>query len=250
MKVRQRIVLLMLCLDMAASSYAQVGEHRNDLSVGFNAGYVFSNVSFQPKVGQTMHGGITGGFTFKYICEKYFKTICAIQAEVNYASIGWKEEILNIHDEPVINTVTGLPEEYQRTTNYIQVPIFAHLGWGKEQNGLQFFFQAGPQFGYFLSESTKTNFTVEERNVEERVNNNVAQDTMAVEHKFDYGIAAGVGMEYSHPKIGRMMLEARYYYGLGNIYGDSKRDYFGRSNFGNIVVKFTYLFDLIRTKRK
>jgi hypothetical protein len=250
MKVRQRIVLLMLCLGMAASSYAQVGEHRNDLSVGFNAGYVFSNVSFQPKVGQTMHGGITAGFTFKYICEKYFKTICAIQAEVNYASIGWKEEILNIHDAPVINTVTGLPEEYQRTINYIQVPVFAHLGWGKEQKGLQFFFQAGPQFGYFLSESTKTNFKVEERNAEERVNNNVAQDTMAVEHKFDYGIAAGVGMEYSHPKIGRMMLEARYYYGLGNIYGDSKRDYFGRSNFGNIVVKFTYLFDLIRTKRK
>lgn len=197
-----------------------------------------------------MHGGITGGFTFKYVCEKYFKTICAIQAEVNYASIGWKEEILNIHDAPVINTVTGLPEEYQRTINYIQVPVFAHLGWGKEQKGIQFFFQAGPQFGYFLSESTKTNFKVEERNAEERVNNNVAQDTMAVEHKFDYGIAAGVGMEYSHPKIGRMMLEARYYYGLGNIYGDSKRDYFGRSNFGNIVVKFTYLFDLIRTKRK
>jgi hypothetical protein len=143
-----------------------------------------------------------------------------------------------------------LPEEYQRTINYIQVPVFAHLGWGKEQKGIQFFFQAGPQFGYFLSESTKTNFKVEERNAEERVNNNVAQDTMAVEHKFDYGIAAGVGMEYSHPKIGRMMLEARYYYGLGNIYGDSKRDYFGRSNFGNIVVKFTYLFDLIRTKRK
>ena len=71
-----------------------------------------------------MHGGITGGFTFKYVCEKYFKTICAIQAEVNYASIGWKEEILNIHDAPVINTVTGLPEEYQRTINYIQVPVF------------------------------------------------------------------------------------------------------------------------------
>ena len=40
----------------------------------------------------------------------------------------------------------------------------------------------------------------------------------------------------------------RYYYGLGNMYGATKRDYFGRSNFGNIVVKFTYLFDIIRTK--
>lgn len=245
----KKILFITLCLTVSTALHAQVGDHRNDLSLGVNAGYVFSNVSFQPKVGQSMHGGVTGGLTFKYVCEKYFKSICAIQAEVNYASIGWKEDILDSYDAPVINPVTGLREEYERTINYIQVPVFAHLGWGREVNGLQFFFQAGPQLGYCISESTKTNFNVEQRNTEDRVNNTVAQDTMAVQHKFDYGIAAGIGMEYSNPKLGRMMLEARYYYGLGNIYGDSKRDYFGRSNFGNIVLKFTYLFDIIRTKR-
>ena len=40
------------------------------------------------------------------------------------------------------------------------------------------------------------------------------------------------------------MLEARYYYGLGNIYGSSKRDYFSKSNIGNIVIKATWLVDL------
>ena len=35
-----------------------------------------------------------------------------------------------------------------------------------------------------------------------------------------------------------------YYYGLGNIYGDSKRDYFARSNHSNIVVKLAWLFDI------
>lgn len=245
----KRILFITLCLTLSMAMRAQVGEHRNDLSLGVNAGYVFSNVSFQPKVGQSMHGGVTGGLTFKYVCEKYFKSICAIQAEVNYASIGWKENILDPYDAPVINSVTGQREEYERTINYIQIPVFAHLGWGREVNGLQFFFQAGPQIGYCISESTKTNFNVEQRNVESRVNNTVAQDTMAVQNKFDYGIAAGIGMEYSSSKYGRMMLEARYYYGLGNIYGDSKRDYFGRSNFGNIVLKFTYLFDIIKTKR-
>jgi hypothetical protein len=44
------------------------------------------------------------------------------------------------------------------------------------------------------------------------------------------------------------MLEGRYYYGLGDFYGNSKRDYFGRSNFSNIIVKLTYLFDIARTK--
>ena len=49
---------------------AQVGEHRDDLSVGVNAGYALSTVGFTPKVSQYQHGGITGGFTVKYVCEK------------------------------------------------------------------------------------------------------------------------------------------------------------------------------------
>ena len=52
------------------SSVAQVGEYRNDLAVGVNGGYVMSNVAFVTKVPQTMLGGITGGFTARYTCEK------------------------------------------------------------------------------------------------------------------------------------------------------------------------------------
>ena len=51
---------------------------------------------------------------------------------------------------------------------------------------------------------------------------------------------------FSHPKIGHIQLEARYYYGLANIYGDSKKDYFGKSNNGTIYVKLAYLFDLLK----
>lgn len=229
---------------------AQIGEHRNDMSIGFNGGYIMSNVGFNPKVNQKMHGDMTGGVTFRYVCEKYFSTVCAVQAEVNYAKIGWKEDILDINDAPVINGITGVAEQYSRTMNYIQIPVFAHLGWGREEKGLQFFFQAGPQIGIFLSETTDMNFSFDDRNTTDRVNTTVAQDTMAVENKFDYGIAAGLGVEYSHPKIGHFQLETRYYYGLGNIYGDSKKDYFGKSNHGNIVVKLTYLFDIMRTKKR
>lgn len=235
---------------IALCSHAQVGSHRNDLSIGVNGGYILSNVGFSPKVPQTMHGGITGGLTVKYVCEKYFSTICSILAEVNYASIGWKENILDRTDQPVINPVTGLAEEYSRTINYVQIPVFAHLAWGREERGAQFFIQAGPQIGVYLNESTSTNFNFADRNMTDRANTIVAQDTMAVENKFDYGIAAGIGMEYSLPKAGHFILEARYYFGLGNIYGDSKKDYFGKSNFGNIVFKFTYLFDIVRTKHK
>ena len=67
---------------------------------------------------------------------------------------------------------------------------------------------------------------------------------MDVENKFDYGIAAGLGMEFLLPHVGSFVLDGRYYYGLGNIYGDSKRDYFSKSNNNTFTIKLTYLFDL------
>ena len=229
---------------------AQIGEHRNDLAIGFNGGLNMSSVSFTPKVSQAKLNGITGGLSVRYVCEKYFSTVCSLYGEINYSQMGWKEDIVDVNDMPVINTATGLPEEYSRTVNYIQVPLMAHLAWGREQKGFAFFVNLGPQFGIYMSESTTTNFDFSDRNAADRVNPVCAQDTMAVENKFDYGIAAGAGIEFSHPKVGHFLLEGRYYYGLGNIYGDSKRDYFGSSNFGTITIKLAYLFDIVRTRRQ
>ncbi len=243
---------LIICCLSINEAQAQVGEHRSELAIGVNGGYVLSNVGFVPKVPQSMHGGLTGGLSLRYTSEKYFNSICAIVGEVNFAQIGWKESILTPEDQPVINAVTGVAEAYQRDINYLQVPVFARLGWGRERKGFQFFFQAGPQIGYMMSEKTKMNYdfatqTPVYSDGSGRTSSVIAQDTMAVENKFDYGIAAGLGLEFSHPKVGHFLLEGRYYYGLGDMYGNSKRDFFGRSNFSNIVIKLTYLFDLKKT---
>mgnify|MGYP002625078075 CR=1 FL=1 len=245
-------------------SFAQVGEYRTDFAVGFSGGYTMSNIAFVPKVPQGMLGAPTFGFTARYTCEKYFNSICAISAEVNYAQIGWKENILDFSDNPVPKFDDPTQNlEYSRKINYVQIPLLARLGWGRERQGFQFFFQIGPQFGIYMSDAVETNFDVRQseynpgaadspnpnyRYRSTRVSDVVAQDTMAVENKLDYGISAGLGLEFSHRKLGHFLLEGRYYYGLGNIYGSTKRDYFARSNYGNIVVKFTYLFDIIKTK--
>lgn len=240
----KKIVTILLLL-VGLTAKAQVGDYRNVFSVGLNGGYVLSNVGFNPSVTQGYHGGLTGGFSWRYTCEKYFNTICSIYGEVNYSQLGWKQDILTANDEPVMNN--GVAEEYSRTISYVQIPILAHLAWGREHSGMNFFFEAGPQFGIYLSESTKQNY--DSPNLTDRGNTIVAQESMPVEKKFDYGIAVGLGTEYSHPTVGHFLLSARYYYGLGNIYGSTKKDYFGKSNFGNIVVKLAYLFDITKTKK-
>ncbi len=245
--MRRFLFILSLSLLCTLAVKAQIGEYRNEFSIGVGGGYVMNSIGFLPEVPQSMHEGLVGGIAFRYTCEKYFSSICALSAEMNFAQLGWKESILNRDDAPVINAVTGLPEEYERTINYLQIPVFARLGWGRERKGFQFFFQAGPQVGVLLGESTRMNFEMNQRNAAERVSQVCAQDTMAVQRKFDYGIAAGLGLEYSHPSLGHFMIEGRYYYGLGDIFANSKRDYFGRSNNSTIYVKLTYLFDFKKT---
>ena len=230
---------------------AQVGDYRTDLAIGGSAGYVMSNVGFVPDVPQGQLGGFTAGLTVRYTCEKYFSSVCSIVGEVNVTQTGWKEDILDANNDPVYyadDVNKESPLFYERKMTYLQIPFMARLGWGRERKGLQAFFQAGPQIGVYLSESTKTNVMLGHGTANQRASQVVAQDTLAVQNKFDYGIAAGGGVELSIPKLGHFILEGRYYYGLGNIFKNSKSDDFGKSNYGQIVIKATYLFDIIRTR--
>ena len=48
------------------------------------------------------------------------------------------------------------------------------------------------------------------------------EQTKPIENRFDYSICAGLGIELRTPKAGYFILEARYDYGLGNIYKNNK----------------------------
>jgi hypothetical protein len=251
--MRKILTIIIASILFTTKILAQVGEYRNKYSIGIGGGYTLNRIGFLPTVTQNMHGGYTCGLTARYTCEKYFSTLCAVQMEVNMTQLGWRERIETIDGAPVINPDAGTVEEYQRDQTYIQIPIFAHLSWGKESNGINGFINLGPQIGINTGEKTKKNYELPftSKNYPDtydsqsgRVNAVVAQETMPIENKFDYGIAVGAGIEWHIKHFGRLNLEGRYYYGLGNIYGDSKRDYFGASNHNTIFIKFSYLCDL------
>lgn len=238
--------VLLLCLALGVFGFggvkAQVGEYRSDLVIGFNAGVALNTISFDPSIKQKMHVGPNAGLTIRYTCEKYFKTYCALQVELNYAQLGWKEEIFNSKNEP-------LPDTYVRHQHYVQLPLLARLAWGCEKQGFMGYLVAGPQVGFCVGEASERSdtWTVGADGLPDRPNNMSAQYDMPIENKFDYGITAGIGVELS-TRAGHILLEGRYYYALSDIYGNSKKDVFGRSAHGTLMAKVSYLFGVGKKK--
>ena len=218
---------------MPSMTCAQVGEHRHDFSIGFMGGYTMNKMDFVPKIKQSQKGSVMFGFS-RYVCEKYFTTICAVELELQYNNLGWKEVIED-----------GSDNTYKRDWYFIEMPILMQMGWGRERKGLKFLFEAGPQVGLYLS--GKEHRGGAEWNTSNRPNGVVYQYGKDPDRKFDYGIAAGLGLEFSSP-VGHFLLQGRYYYGLSDMFDNSKRGDFGRSANQTVLVKMTYLFDIIRTK--
>lgn len=229
MKPITLIATLLLLLASAGRANAQVGEQRQNFALGLNGGINLNSVSFSPTVRQSNLMGITGGLTARYISERYFKMICGAQIEVNFSQHGWDEYY---QDYPDL--------QYTRKMNYVEIPLLAHLAFGKEKRGLQFFIHAGPQIGFFLSDSYTQSGPWEDYSSVV-----VEQHDKKVDNKFDYGIAAGLGVELK-TGTGNFLLEGRYYYALADFYSSTKKDYFSRSAHGVITAKLTYLFDLVK----
>ncbi len=233
MKAKLSFIFFCLLLSAHLSPLsAQVGQPRTDLAIGINGGFVMNRVSFKPSIKQSFKNGMTFGLTARYTCEKYFGMICAFQTEINYTQSGWKEK-----------TETGLPA-YQRTIHYMQMPLLAHLGFGRERGGVKGFLVIGPQLGFCIGECVRDG---ERYNFSYQLVGGKDQHELNVQRKFEYGITGGLGMDVSTKKGHHFVLEGRYFYGLSDIFSNSKKDPFSRSANSTIFVKVSYLFDVVKT---
>ena len=235
----KHIFISILLVFESIAAMAQVGEPRRDFSIGGTVGYTLNRVSFVPRIKQAYKGSPMFGFATRFVCEKYFKTICAVQLEAQYCNLGWKEVIED-----------GTNNQYYRDMHYIQVPILMQMGWGRERKGFKFIFELGPQLGIYLS-GTEHKDAGGEGSVWDpthRPNSVNYQYDKDVDNKFDYGIAGGAGLEFSSP-IGHFIIGGRFYYGLGDFFDNSKKGKFGRSANQTISVRLAYLFDIIRTQK-
>lgn len=221
----KKIALTILVLLSFICANAQVEEPRSRFELGVSGGMNINNMEFQPSIRQKFLNGWGGGLNLRYTSEKYFSMICATQLEVNFSQRGWEEDF----DD-------GTNNSYSRVMNYVEIPVFAHLSWGKEERGFQFFLNLGPQFGFLLND--KEYYTGDWK-IEERPVSLQPIYGKKIEHNFDYGIAGGLGVEWK-TRAGNFFIEGRYYYALGDIFGNSKTDDFGRSANMTIYARLGY----------
>lgn len=216
-------LLIMIALGVPASSQTH---YRANISVGAKAGADLSRVFFNPSVRQKMTPGFTGGFMFRYVEEAHF----GLQAELNFAQRGWTE---NFEEAPY---------DYKRTINYMELPVMAHIYFGRRG---RFFFNAGPQIGLCLGESTSANFDPADMDnlpgfpTHNRENE---QMTLKVTQKIDFGICAGLGGEFNINRRNAVNLEVRFYYGLGNIFKAGRQEAFRGCNQMSLSATIGYLF--------
>lgn len=212
--------------------HAQVGQPRTDFAVGINGGFDLTRVTFSPSVKQSFKSGMTMGLTARYTCEKYFNMICAFQTEINYTQAGWKEK------------VESGETPYQRTLHYVQMPLLANLGFGRERGGVKGFLAIGPQLGFCIGECEKDGARYY---VPQELVGGLSQHDIKVQKKFEYGIVGGLGMDVSTKTGHHFILEGRFFYGLSDIFSSTKKDPFSRCANNTIYVKVSYLFDIIKT---
>lgn len=196
------------------------------VDLGARGGVTLSTVMFKPAITGTLGMGYTGGITFRYSEENHFGLI----AEVNLVQRGWAEKF------------EDLPYSYQRTLNYVEVPIMSHIYFGRRG---KFFINAGPEIAYYLGDHIKSNFDYENTEGLEGFhdkNRRTEQLTMHVNHKLDFGIVAGLGGEFSINRKNSVSLEARVYYGIGNVMPSGRQDTFSLSNQLSFSVTAGYWF--------
>lgn len=226
--ILSRIILAAILSAVAFTVSAQ-RQYEPHFSIGGQAGATMSKMAFTPGIEQSMTPGITVGIKARYTEEKLF----GLLAELNITQRGWKE----VFDET--------PFSYSRSLTYIELPVFTHIYFGSRK--FKGFVNLGPSVSYLIGDNISANFDYDNPSSVEGFpieNRHVAQMRMPVKNKFDYGIAAGAGIEFIIKGKHSIMLEGRYYYGLGNIFSAKKRDEFSASRNNSIEVTLGYLFQL------
>ena len=194
--------------------------------LGAKGGATMSSVAFTPHVKQSLRPGMLMGITARYTEEKIFGLI----GELNIEQRGWKENF------------EGAPFSYNRALTYISLPVMSHIYFGSDK--IKGFVNLGASVSYMVSDKINSDFDYANATsiAGFPAHRSVDQMALDVKNRFDYGITGGAGMEFIIRKKHSIILEGRYYFGLGSIFPSSKKDEFSASRCTSIQISLGYMF--------
>jgi hypothetical protein len=212
--------------------FAQTNIFEPEFSFGINAGTTLSNVSFVRNKGgvrpQKMFLQHVGGGSIRYISEKNF----GLQGELNYSQRGWSED--GGDDFP--------GHKYAYSLGYLEAPLFTHMYFNTGKRG-RIIFNLGPQISFLVNEGVSESdirYPPPTMDEEKPDSNEDFYYGKSINKKFDWGLCGGAGFEL-RTGFGSFVLDGRYYFGLSDIFNNSKAE-FSRSSNRIISIKLTYFY--------
>jgi hypothetical protein len=220
------IIALFIFLWFGNGMYSQTNTFAPEWAFGVNGGLTFSKVSFNSyiNVPQIQFRQFSGGLVVRYISESHF----GILGELNYSQRGWKER-----------TDTVYLNRYARSLAYLELPIMSHIYFNLGKS-VRLIFNLGPQVGYYISEKEIEREIID---FKQDINDpdKPSYYDISVQHPFDYGLKGTMGFEF-RTQTGSIILDGRYYFGLSDIFNNTKGDLFQASHHQVMGLSLTYLF--------
>lgn len=223
------IGLLVLLTGVSVASAQTRSNFEEEVSVGVHGGlnlsqvrFLHNDITYSSNLGDLGYRkGAEMGASVRFIAQKHF----GVQLEVDYLQNGWKEKWTN---PMAINEVEFQGATIERGLNYLSIPLLAHIYFGDKH---RLFVNFGPRMAFLLN-SGKTKHTLSDSQMEILQTNNPNDPRINEDiepNNTDYALCAGAGYEFHISKLS-VLAEARWNYGLHDVFEHSRSAVFQRSN--------------------
>lgn len=236
--LKRNTILLFVFVVMLSSVNAQV---RPGIKAGYNIGGVMADrkdANQYQSPANPNNFRMKSGFQVGMIADCPINDVLAIQPGARFTMQGFIDKYrTNEHMAPG----SGQKATRRFSLFYLQVPVYAQYRWNvyEETNVL---FQAGPYFGYglFGRQSYMRNGKSQDLNDSQKKISFGSGSSKDIRNGFDYGIGAGVGIEFF-----RFQVMATYDFGLYKM-DFEKNAKSGDYNIGmrnhNLSITFAVIF--------
>lgn len=220
-----RFIFALILGGLACLAFAQPKVPR-EFQFGTIGGANMSSYTLNPSVTQDKSLGYTAGLGVRYIEEKYF----GLQCELLLTRRGMKDRY-DLYPQ----------YSFERQLTYIELPVMAHVYFDIKKRS-EVALDLGLKLGYYLADNSTSNLDGGFDVIAQSATHGYAHHSIPVDQKLDYGIQAGLGYEFKLNRRLSLLLQGRYYFGLGDIFPNTKADTYETSSNQSIQIVMALWF--------